>query len=161
MALRATKTLVGFVLQDVADTDKTVNVPSTVPLEENSILRVMRIEAEIPSSFLLSAANSVDWYIRMQFHQSVADPGGGLSDAHVIAYIDWTMRGTAASATDNQVSPAVRSWEPPVNSNIYISQDFFTVTVKSAGTGQQNIGRYRIWVEKVSVVALDKVALNI
>ena len=161
MSVRATKTLIGFVLQDVADTDKTVNYQSTVDLSENAILKILRVEVEIPSSFLLSAANSVDWYIRMQFHQSTTDPGGGLSDGHVITYIDWTMRGTAASTTDNQVSSATKSWEPPPGANVYISQDFFTVTMKSSGTGQQNIGRFRIWVEKIAVPALDKVALNI
>lgn len=160
MAIRQTKTLIGYVLQSVADTDKTLVVQSTVPLSENAVLKILRVEAEVPTSFLLSAANSVDWYIRMQFHRLDIDPGAGLSDSNVITWIDWTMRGTAASATDNQVSPATRIWEPPAGADVYISRDAFSVTLASVGTGQQNICRYRIWVEKISCPALDKVALN-
>jgi len=153
------KILRGTFTQTAVDTDTEVQTSTTLSDDTGKVLKVMRVDFELPAPFVSALPSTTDLSIRMFLANGPIVGLGGISEKTCVCAQGFAIRATAASAVDIEL-PIFFVWEPPVGVDVLLFNEVVYIGISTLSTGIANILRWRIYAETAEVSQLEKIQLK-
>lgn len=156
MALRILR---GTFTQTAADTDTEFQASTNLIDGTRKVLKVRRVDFELPASFVSGLPIATDIAIRMYVANGPIVGLAGVAEKTCVCESGFVIRATAASTTDILL-PILFVWEPPAGLDVLLFNEVVYIGIATTATGQINVLRWRIYAETGEVSSLEKVQLK-